>query len=203
VHRSVHKSPFARFSRVSGANGELCATNSPLAHRTAVSGAKCTLAASACAARPYLAIAWEALECEGITVDQAHLDTTSLSVKGAYDQSSQEDSPLRIDYGYSKDKRKDLKQLMFGLGSVQGIPLFADVMNGNTSDKKWNGDFAIQMADLLPFEQLQNMIAIADSAMVTEENLAIYGDRPFISRLPETYSLCQELPTGTKLTGFR
>lgn len=141
----------------------------------------------------YQSIAWEALEREGIVIDQAHIDTTSLSVQGAYDHAQGEDTPLRIDYGYSKDKRKDLKQIMFGLGSVQGLPLFADVMHGNTSDKKWNGSFAIQMAELLPSEQLKEMIVIADSAMVSEENLQLYADRPFISRFPETYSLCREL----------
>jgi transposase len=49
------------------------------------------------------------------------------------------------------------------------------------------------MAELVPPEQLREMIVIADSAMVTEENLNLYADRPFISRLPETYSLCHEL----------
>lgn len=141
----------------------------------------------------YHSIAWEALEREGIVIDQAHIDTTSLSVQGSYNNAQGEDTPLRIDYGYSKDKRNDLKQIMFGLGSVQGLPLFADVMHGNTSDKKWNGSFAVQMAELLPAQQLKEMIVIADSAMVSEENLRLYADRPFISRFPETYSLCQEL----------
>jgi transposase len=143
--------------------------------------------------RAYHAIAWDALEREGIVLDQAHVDTTSLSVQGAYEQASGDDAALRIDYGYSKDKRNDLKQILFGLGSVQGLPLFADVMAGNTSDKTWNGSFAIRMAELVPPEQLREMIVIADSAMVTEENLNLYADRPFISRLPETYSLCHEL----------
>jgi transposase len=132
--------------------------------------------------RAYHAIAWEALQREGIVLDQAHVDTTSLSVQGAYEQASGDDSALRIDYGYSKDNRRDLKQIMFGLGSVQSLPLFADVMAGNTSDKTRNGSFAVQMAELLPQEQLKEMIVIADSALITEENLNLYADRPFISR---------------------
>ena len=141
----------------------------------------------------YHAIAWEAFESEGILLDQVHVDTTSLSVEGAYERSALEDSVLRIDYGHSKERRPDLKQFMFGLGSVEGLPLFADVMNGNTSDKTWNGAFAVRMSELLPPDKLKNMITIADSAMVTEDNLRLYGDRPFISRFPETYSLCKEL----------
>jgi hypothetical protein len=80
--------------------------------------------------RAYHAIAWEALQREGIVLDQAHVDTTSLSVQGTYEQASGDDSALRIDYGYSKDNRRDLKQIMFGLGNVQSLPLFADVMAG-------------------------------------------------------------------------
>ncbi|WP_442893622.1 IS1634 family transposase [Bacillus sp. 2205SS5-2] len=134
-----------------------------------------------------------ALEKKGILLDHAHFDTTSLSVQGAYETADSEESPLRIDYGHSKERRPDLKQLMFGLGSVQGLPIFADVMDGNTSDKKWNGKMALRMKDLLPPETLQSMITIADSAVVTKENLDIFGQRPFISRFPENFGLCKKL----------
>ncbi|MGG5252731.1 IS1634 family transposase [Neobacillus sp. SM06] len=143
----------------------------------------------------YYAIAREALEKEGIILDQAHLDTTSLSLQGHCEQSEKEGSLLKIEYGHSKDLRQDLKQLMFGLGSVDGIPLFADVMNGSTSDKSWNGNMAIRMKDLLPKETLDSMVTIADSAMVTAENLKLYGERPFISRFPENFALCKSLKT--------
>lgn len=82
---------------------------------------------------------------------------------------------------------------MFGLGSVDGIPLFADVMNGSTSDKSWNGTMAVQIKDLLPKEALDKMVTIADSAMVTKDNLKLYGERPFISRFPENFALCKSL----------
>lgn len=141
----------------------------------------------------YHAIAWEALEKEGILLDQAHIDTTSFSLQGIYETPDSEDSPLKIEHGYSKDLRPDLKQLMFGLGSVEGVPLFTDVMNGKTSDKTWNGTIALRMEELLPKEALQEMVTIVDSAMVTEDNLNIYGDRPFISRFPENFKLCKEL----------
>jgi transposase len=139
------------------------------------------------------AISREALEKEGILLDQAHFDTTSLSVQGIYESSASEKNSFKIEFGHSKDRRSDLKQLMFGLGSVEGIPLFADVMNGNTSDKTWNGTMALRMKDQLPKEALCNMVTIADSAMVTEENLKIFGDRPFISRFPENFKLCKTL----------
>jgi transposase len=141
----------------------------------------------------YHAIAREAMEKEGILLDQAHFDTTSISVQGIYETSVSGDPPLKIEFGHSKDRPSDLKQLMFGIGSVEGIPLFDDVMNGNTSDKTWNGTMALRMKDLLPKEALCNMVTIADSAMVTEENLKIFGERPFISRFPENFKLCKIL----------
>lgn len=141
----------------------------------------------------YHSIAFEALVKEGITLDQSHVDTTSLSVHGAYDHSVLEGSHLEIDRGHSKARRPDLNQFKFGLGSVGGLPLFADVMAGHTSDKTWNRDFALRMGDLLPKEALQTMITVADSALVNKKTLKAYGDRPFISRLPETFNLCQDL----------
>jgi hypothetical protein len=48
----VHNSPSTRFSPVSGANGALCETKSPLTRRDADSGAKCTLAAARVPALP-------------------------------------------------------------------------------------------------------------------------------------------------------
>jgi hypothetical protein len=68
------------------------------------------------------------------------LNTTSLSVQGAYKNATSEESPLCIDFGHSKEQRPDLKQIMFGLDIVEGIPLFAEVMAGHTSDVKWNGN---------------------------------------------------------------
>lgn len=141
----------------------------------------------------YHAISREALLTEGIALDQAHLDTTSLSLQGFYEPSGTEEPLLKISHGHSKDMRPDLKQLMFGLGSVEGVPLFADVMNGNTSDKEWNGTMALRMKDLLPKEALESMVTIADSAMVTERNLNFFKGRPFISRLPENFALCNIL----------
>lgn len=122
-----------------------------------------------------------------------HLDTTSISVQGSYEESSLEDSPLKIVRGYSKDLRPDLKQFLYGLGSSGGIPLWADVMDGNTSDKTWYGDLTRRLESLVSPEAWNALIVVADSAFVTQENLSLYEKRSFISRLPETYGLCKTL----------
>ena len=58
-------------------------------------------------------------------VKLVHVDTTSVSVEGAYEISEEEKGPEPIDeaspfvitYGYSKDHRPDLKQFKIGLGA--------------------------------------------------------------------------------------
>ena len=122
-----------------------------------------------------------------------HLDTTSISVQGSYEEAALQNSPLRIVHGYSKDLRPDLKQFLYGLGSCGGIPLWADVMDGNTSDKAWYGDLTKRVESLLSPEAWNSLIVVADSAFVTRENLSVYEKRSFISRLPETYGLCKTL----------
>lgn len=144
--------------------------------------------------RIYHEVALGTPEAQSYTLDMLlHLDTTSISVQGSYEDAELEDSPLKIVRGYSKDLRADLKQYMYGLGSLAGIALFADVMNGNTSDKTWYSDLTRRMGKLLSPEAWNSLIVIADSAFVTEENLKTYETRSFISRLPETYRLCKQL----------
>jgi transposase len=73
-----------------------------------------------------------------IETKYSHLDSTSISVEGEYNKSENEENLVKITYGYSKDKRRDLKQFMLELmvSSDGDIPLFLQVENGNESDKK-------------------------------------------------------------------
>lgn len=66
----------------------------------------------------YHDIAWEAFQSEGIVLDQVHIDTISLSVEGVYEQSVQEDSVLRIDYGHSKERCPDLNNYRLKVGRL-------------------------------------------------------------------------------------
>ena len=61
-----------------------------------------------------------------------HGDTTSMSLYGAYNRPT---DALNITYGYSRDQA-GMKQIQFGLiGNQDCIPFYADVHDGNTSDK--------------------------------------------------------------------
>lgn len=54
-----------------------------------------------------------------------HSDTTSLSLYGEYPD--QDD--IEILRGYSKAPLPDLKQMLFGLSTVRGVPLYGNVNN--------------------------------------------------------------------------
>lgn len=47
---------------------------------------------------------------------------------------------IKIDFGHSKDKRNDKKQIKYGIGCANGIIVDAVVLSGNKDDKKYNLD---------------------------------------------------------------
>ena len=68
-----------------------------------------------------------------------HVDTTSLTLYGNYDADyAQDPDAPKVTYGYSKDKRADLKQLILNLAinNKADLPMFMASHNGNASDKK-------------------------------------------------------------------
>jgi len=123
-------------------------------------------------------------------------DTTSTSVWGEYRGSSQEgqDGPF-ITYGHSKDNQPQLKQFMTELLCVdRGVPIFGKTLDGNSSDKTSNHEMLTRISSLLRQHGLGPgaFVYVADSAMVTEQNLKVMGSNRFISRLPATYDACGE-----------
>ncbi len=141
--------------------------------------------------RVFAELSLTALDYCQIPLDCLHFDTTSISVYGAYEDADQ----LRITYGFSKDRRPDLKQFIFGLGTCRGLPVFGSIEDGNLSDKTWNAKTLAKMMELYDAERLKDAIYIADSAAVTPETLTGFrrhGVR-FISKLPNTYKLCGQI----------
>ena len=122
-----------------------------------------------------------------------HFDTTSRSVWGDYQFAETQDLPFQVTYGYSKDKRPDLKQFVLSTLCVdRAVPIWGKPEDGNASDKTLNTTLLSEIAQLLASHGVQPgaYIYIADSALVTEDNLAALRDTLFITRLPATYSEC-------------
>lgn len=145
----------------------------------------------------------------GLKVSIVHFDTTSVSVEGDYETTEEErgewpsssvveggQSDFEIDYGHSKDHRPDLKQIKIGL-SVQenGIPLTGELLSGNTSDRRWNGEAVGYISKLLQGQGIEDAVFVADSALVSKENLGELadGEIDFVTLLPGTFSLEKEL----------
>jgi transposase len=129
----------------------------------------------------------------GLERRYVHFDTTSRSVWGEYQFAETQDLPFQVTYGYSKDKRPDLKQFVLSTLCVdRAVPIWGKAEDGNASDKTLNTALLSEIAQLLASHGVAPgaYIYIADAALVTEDNLTALGDTLFITRLPATYSEC-------------
>jgi transposase len=132
----------------------------------------------------------------GLEHRYVHFDTTSWSVYGDYQFAEEQEVPFTLTYGYSKDKRPDLKQFVLSTLCVdRAVPIWGKPEDGNASDKTLNTTLLSEIAQLLARYGVRPgaYIYIADSALVTAANLAALGDTLFISRLPATYSECERV----------
>src|SRR5262249_41885211 len=104
--------------------------------------------------------------------------------------------PFTITHGYSKDKRPDLKQFVFSTLCVdRAVPLWGTPADGNASDKTINNTLLSDIATFLAKHGVAPgaYIYVADTALVTQDNLAALGNTLCITRLPATYSECGRL----------
>jgi transposase len=94
-------------------------------------------------------------------VDVMMFDTTTVKYWG-----KGKDNDL-LDYGYSKEKRGDLKQLVLGIiMDKDGVPLGHEVWPGNTSDKK---SFK-KVIDKIKYKySIEKVILVCDRGMISEK----------------------------------
>jgi len=82
-----------------------------------------------------------------------HFDTTSMTVYGEYarpEETEEQKVPFTITYGYSKDKRPDLKQFVFATLCVdRAVPIWGTPEDGNASDKTINNTLLSNIATFL------------------------------------------------------
>jgi len=143
------------------------------------------------------AVALGAVKLFDLDTTHVHHDTTSHSVYGDYDLYQEEchDQPFVITFGFSKDHRPDLKQLVHSLLCVDaGIPIFSRCEDGNLSDKVVNRNLIPTMVERMRELGQDNFLYVADSALITPDNLALMDDFKsgfrFVSRLPASYKEC-------------
>jgi transposase len=120
-----------------------------------------------------------------------HFDTTSVNVWGDYDRCTSDSDLINITYGYSKDHRPDLKQFLVKMLCVgRNVPILGSCEDGNGSDKSINNTVLSRISKHMSKHGLEPgaFVYVADSAMVTGDNLTTVGDNLFLTRLPFSYS---------------
>jgi len=108
---------------------------------------------------------------------------------GTYEVDGEDAGVIQIDYGYSKQKRQDKKQLKVSLGAASGILVDAKVLSGNMDDKTYNKEQLDDVEDLLKLLKINpdTFYYIADSALFSLGNLLNANDRNInlITRIPD------------------
>jgi transposase len=137
----------------------------------------------------FAGIAHQARQRFGVKAHRLHVDTTSFSVSGAYENGNEH--MIAITYGYSRDHREDLKQWMLALATThQGdIPLFLHPLSGNSSDKESLVKVITDLhAQLLQKEPEEKPIYVADSGLYSAQNMLKLNQARvrWASRVPET-----------------
>jgi transposase len=101
---------------------------------------------------------------------------------------------IHVTYGYSRDRRADLKQWMLTLiTSGEGIPQFLQPLDGNTSDKVALVQAIQQFQAQVQQSNEEAGVYVADSGIYSEANITTLNQAEvgWVSRVPETILLAQ------------
>jgi len=130
---------------------------------------------------------------EGIALRFNSLDTTSFALTGAYVPET-DTQAIAITHGYSKDHRPDLKQVVLELMVSQdgGVPFLSQSWDGNASDTVVFKERCEAL--IVQFEASETpRYLIADAKLYTEANAPNLARLPFITRIPETLKVTQQI----------
>lgn len=138
-------------------------------------------------------VASHALQVYGIRSRFVHLDSSSFHLHGAYEEDEPEREAVSITYGYSKDHRPDLKQVVVQLIThhKSALPVWLEVLSGNSNDKKtFKATIKAYCKQLSAAEQAY---VVMDSAGFSEDTLQEARDLLWLMRVPETLALAKQL----------
>jgi transposase len=144
----------------------------------------------------FSAIALRALDIYQIGTPWIHQDTTTISFYGAYEDGEVDNQGPRPTYGYSKDGRGDLQQVILSLGvsGDGGIPLRMGLHDGNRSDTV-DVPQAIEQSAALGLDGLRGLVA--DSKAYTPRTLGLCQETGMglVTLVPRTCAIRQEVET--------
>jgi len=139
----------------------------------------------------------------GLSVRNINFDTTSKVMWGTYEVDGEKEGVIKIDYGYSKQKRQDKKQIKMAIGAADGIIVDAKVMSGNADDKSYNKENLNNVEELLIKLEIDKstFYYIADSALFSQDNLLKARDKgiKLITRIPDNTKAVKNMVTRAAL----
>jgi len=128
-----------------------------------------------------------------INLDELHNDSTSVSVYGAYSGAEEEGRvrgrrTLAITFGFSKDHRPDLKQLVYILTVTndRGVPVYFTSASGNTTDDTTHRETWDLLHELVG---RVDFLYVADCKLASSDNMNYIARQQgrFITVLPRTH----------------
>ncbi len=142
-------------------------------------------------------VASHALQVYGIRSRFVHLDSSSFHLHGAYDPDEPEREAISVTYGYSKDHRPDLKQVVLQLitHNKSALPVWLEVLSGNSNDKKTFKATIKAYCKQLSAEE--PAYVVMDSAGFSEDTLKEAQDIFWVMRVPETLAQAKKLVKET------
>jgi transposase len=127
-----------------------------------------------------------------IDLQELHQDTTTVTFSGAYAQqpaAEQAGRPPRITFGYNKDHRPDLKQLLYSITITAdgAVPVHCKTYDGNTTDDQVHLDTWSFLRQLIGHS---DFLYVADSKLCTRDNMSHIASRQgrFLTVMPRTRS---------------
>lgn len=138
-------------------------------------------------------VAAHALQVYGIQSKFVHLDSSSFHLHGAYDRQEPEREVISVTYGYSKDHRPDLKQVVVQLitSHKSALPVWFEALSGNSNDKKTFT--ATVKAYCKQLSASERPYLVMDSAGFSEATLKAAQDVRWLMRVPETLAQAKQM----------
>lgn len=127
-----------------------------------------------------------------LSLDELHNDSTSISFYGAYQDAQEESSQgghktHAMTWGFSKDHRPDLKQLLYILtvSNDGGVPVYFTSASGNVVDDQTHQETWNLLRQLIGSA---DFLYVADCKLATKENMQYIAGKHgrFITVLPKT-----------------
>lgn len=136
------------------------------------------------------ALVLDAVRAFDIDLTELHQDTTTVTFAGDYAEqlpAGHTERPPRITFGYNKDHRPDLKQLLYSLTITAdgAVPVHCKIYDGNTSDDQVHQDTWTFLHAVIGHS---NFLYVADSKLCSRENLNFIATRQgrFLTVMPRT-----------------